>query len=160
MTWNSRSYVGLFQTIFYVPALAVATYQLLHKHGRPRMAWIGLTLFSAGMSFVQYFLAATSDNLESANCWRYCSNSLCKQQIKYKLHHRYACSPRHWCITTPHMHYRFAPANVSVFSLCNAHKLISSQKILRLSRKPAFKKKFHHNANGLSDFRRSSRRRH
>lgn len=56
MTWNAHSYVGLFQTIFYVPALAAATYQLLHKHGRPRMAWMGLTLFSAGMAFIEHCL--------------------------------------------------------------------------------------------------------
>lgn len=47
MTWDSRSFVGLFQAIFYFPALLVAAYLLLRKHGRPRMAWISLTIFCA-----------------------------------------------------------------------------------------------------------------
>lgn len=46
MTWDQRSFVGLFQAIFYVPALLVAAYLLFHKHGRPRMPWISLTIFS------------------------------------------------------------------------------------------------------------------
>jgi hypothetical protein len=47
MTWNARSYVGLFQSISYVPAVTVATYLLFVKHGRSRHAWFALTLFCA-----------------------------------------------------------------------------------------------------------------
>jgi len=45
MTWEKHSFVGLFQSIFYFPALLAAAYLLFFKHGRPRLVWIALTLF-------------------------------------------------------------------------------------------------------------------
>ena len=45
MTWDAHSFVGLFQSIFYLPALVVAAYLLFFKHGRPRLVWIALTVF-------------------------------------------------------------------------------------------------------------------
>ena len=47
MTFNSHSDVGAAQIAFYVSAFLVACVLVFYVHGRPRMAWTCLMLFSA-----------------------------------------------------------------------------------------------------------------
>jgi hypothetical protein len=51
MVWNAHASVGVAQAVFYVPAFIAAAYLLFVKHGRPRMAWYALTVFTAGEMF-------------------------------------------------------------------------------------------------------------
>ena len=44
---SAHSKASIAQIIFYVPALALAL-TLLRRHGRPRMAWIILSIFCMG----------------------------------------------------------------------------------------------------------------
>ena len=43
---DAHAKIGIAQIVFYVPAIAVAKYLVLFRHGRPRMAWILLLVFS------------------------------------------------------------------------------------------------------------------
>ncbi|KAL2051291.1 hypothetical protein ABVK25_008343 [Lepraria finkii] len=43
---NSHSKTGIAQIVFYVPVIAVATFLVAFRHGRPRIAWVLLLLFS------------------------------------------------------------------------------------------------------------------
>lgn len=65
MTWNSHSYVGLFQSIFYVVAFIGAAALLFRKHGRPRTAWVALTLFCAVRITGGIILIVYEDNVSS-----------------------------------------------------------------------------------------------
>ncbi|KAF2100488.1 hypothetical protein NA57DRAFT_74095 [Rhizodiscina lignyota] len=47
MTLNVHSDVGIAQIAFYIPALFATCFLIFHKHGRPRMAWTSLVLFSS-----------------------------------------------------------------------------------------------------------------
>ena len=47
---NAHAKIGIAQIVFYVPAIAIAVYLLLFRHGRPRMPWILLFVFSIGES--------------------------------------------------------------------------------------------------------------
>lgn len=45
---DSRADVGVAQIAFYIPAVLSAVFLLFSKHGKPRMAWIALFVFSFG----------------------------------------------------------------------------------------------------------------
>ena len=45
---NDHSKASIAVIVFYVPAIILATYLLSHRHGRPRMAWIVLFVFTIG----------------------------------------------------------------------------------------------------------------
>lgn len=47
--FNDRSKVSIALIIFYIPAAIVAGILLFYRHGRPRMAWIYLMVFSLSM---------------------------------------------------------------------------------------------------------------
>lgn len=47
---NARAKLGIAEIVFYIPAIAVAAYLLFLRHGRPRMAWILLFVFSLSQS--------------------------------------------------------------------------------------------------------------
>ena len=47
---NAHAKIGIAQIVFYVPAIAIAVYLLFFRHGRPRMPWILLFVFSIGES--------------------------------------------------------------------------------------------------------------
>lgn len=43
---NVRTKLGIAEIVFYIPAIVVAAYLLFLRHGKPRMAWILLFVFS------------------------------------------------------------------------------------------------------------------
>ena len=43
---NARAKIGIAEIVFYVPMIVVAKYLLIFRHGRPRMAWLLLLVFS------------------------------------------------------------------------------------------------------------------
>ena len=43
---NAHSRVGIAQIVFYAPVIALVTFLIALRHGRPRMAWVLLLLFS------------------------------------------------------------------------------------------------------------------
>lgn len=46
MALDARAKIGIAEIVFYVPVIAVAQYLLFFRHGRPRMAWLLLLVFS------------------------------------------------------------------------------------------------------------------
>ena len=43
---NTRAKLGIAEIVFYIPAFTIAAYLLFLRHGKPRMAWILLFVFS------------------------------------------------------------------------------------------------------------------
>ena len=54
MVLDGRAKTGIAEIVFYVPVTAVAQYLLIFRHGRPRMAWILLLVFSLSKLELQF----------------------------------------------------------------------------------------------------------
>lgn len=63
---NAHSKTGIAQIVFYVPVIAVATFLVAFRHGRPRMAWVLLLLFSLRKRVPPSSIRAADIMLQSA----------------------------------------------------------------------------------------------
>ena len=83
---NAHSKVGITQIALTAPAIVLAIF-LLFRHGRPRMAWALLLLFSGSESYsIETINQIRIDMFHSAIGWRCCGSSFGKQSEEQRPH--------------------------------------------------------------------------